>query len=93
MTSFIPTSKSDTLNIIFQNNYNEIMEIAQSGNAFHSKLVTIFFNKKLLIWDFKLNFQIKPCKINFKNLISMYDKSHQIDVIKTLRFTNSFISL
>ena len=66
MSSFIPTLKSGIVNMIFQNNYNQIMEITPSRSAYHSKFVTNFFGKKLTIWDFKLNFQRKTCKINFK---------------------------
>ena len=69
MSSFIPSSKSDNLNMIFQNNYNQIMKIPPSRSEFHSKFVTNCFGKKLLIWDLQLNFQRKPCKINLKILI------------------------
>ena len=69
MSSFIPNSKNGIVNMIFQNNYNQIMEITPSPSAYHSKFVTNFFIKKLLIWDLKLNFQRKPCKISFKILI------------------------
>ena len=69
LSSFIPSSKSDILNMIFQTNYNQIMEIAPSCSACHSKLVAKLLSIKLLIWDLKLNFQRTPCKLNFKMLI------------------------
>ena len=59
MLSFILGSKSYILNMIFQNNYNQIMEITPSRRTYHSKSVTIFFMVKL-------NFQRKPCKTKFK---------------------------
>ena len=69
MSSFIPSSKSGIINMIFQNNYNQIMEVRPSCSAYHSKFVTNFCSRKLLFWDLKLNFQRKPCKINKKILI------------------------
>ena len=68
MSSLIPSSKSDITNMIFQNNYNQIMEISPSCSAYHFEFVTNFLSKKLLIWDLKLDFQRKPYKI-FKNKI------------------------
>ena len=73
MSSLIPSSKSGIVHIIFQNNDNQIMEtipmeIIPSRSAYHYEFVTNFFNKNLLIWDLKLNFQRKLCKIYFKNI-------------------------
>ena len=66
MSSFVPSSKSSIVNTTFQNNYNQILEITPSCSAYHSEFVSNFCSKNLLIWDFKLNFQRKPCKIHFK---------------------------
>ena len=60
----IPSSKSGIINMIFQNNYNQKMEITLSCSAYHSQFVTKKFSNFFLIWDLKLNFQGKPCKIN-----------------------------
>ena len=43
MSSFISSSKSGIINMIFQNNYNQIMEITPSRSAYHSEFVTFFF--------------------------------------------------
>ena len=67
--SFLASSKSGIVNVIFQNNYNQIMEITPPHSAHHSEFATYFLRKKLLIWDLRLNFQRKTCKINFKILI------------------------
>ena len=87
MSSIILSSKSGIINTIFRNNYNQIMENTLSCSACHSEFVTNFFSKKLLIWDSKLNFHRKPCKINFENIHIFFDKSNRTYVISTLKFT------
>ena len=82
MSSFIPSSKSGIINMIFQNNYNQIMEITPSYSTYRSKFVTKFFSKNLLIWDLKLNFQRKPCKIN-KNILVYFLISPTVEMWST----------
>ena len=44
MSSFIPSSKNEILNVIFQNKYNQIIKIIPSHSAYHSKFVANIFN-------------------------------------------------
>ena len=48
MSSLIPSSKSDIINMISQNNYNQIMEISPSCSAYHSEFVTNLLSKKIV---------------------------------------------
>ena len=48
ISNLIPSSKSVITNMIFQNNYNQIMEISPSCSAYHSEFVTNFLKKKIV---------------------------------------------
>ena len=58
--------------MIFQKNYNQILEITPSYSAYPSEFVTNFFSKKSLIWDLKLNFQINLANSIFKKKEKYY---------------------
>jgi hypothetical protein len=71
----------------FQNEYNQVMEIAPSRRAFYSSFTAISYFFWVLMRDFYSHLKGKLCKI-MKYLMKKYDKSNRTKVIFTLTITS-----